>query len=61
MEHYNISRDIQCHFKRLPKYITPRGLIFYDCKEYNNYMKEYIECQKKYKIIDLHNSSHSKK
>jgi hypothetical protein len=57
----DVNRDIQCHFKRFPKYITPNCIIFYDYKEYNNYMKEYIECKKKYKNVDLHNSSHSKK
>ena len=61
MEYYSISRDINNHFKRLPKYITPRGVIFYNVIDYDNYMKEYIECQKKYKNLDLDNSIHSKK
>lgn len=37
----DINRDIQCHFKRFCKYITPNCIVFYDCKEYNEYMKEY--------------------
>ena len=55
MEYFSISRDINNHFKRLPKYITPKGVIFYNVIDYNNYMKNYP------KVLDLDNSIHSKK
>jgi len=48
MEHYNISRDINNHFKRYPQYITPRGIIFYNRDDYNFYIKD----EKKYKIVE---------
>jgi hypothetical protein len=46
----DINRDIQCHFKKYVKYITPSGIIFYDHKEYDNHMKHY-ESEKKYEIV----------
>jgi hypothetical protein len=49
MEHYNISRDINNHFSRCPKYITPRGIIFYDRKDYDNYIKD----EKIYKEVPI--------
>jgi hypothetical protein len=57
----DINRDIQCHFKKYVKYITPNCIVFYDCVEYNNYMKEYIIDDKKIypKVNDI--SIHSKK
>ena len=49
----DINRDIQCHFKKYVKYITPNCVIFYDVKDYNNYMKEYVDDEKKYlKVLD---------
>ena len=51
----DINRDIQCHFKKYVKYITPNCIVFYDYKDYNNYMKNYP------KVLDLDNSIHSKK
>lgn len=50
----DINRDIQQHFKKYVKYVTPNCITFYDVKDYNDYMK-------KYKIIDIDNSIHSKK
>jgi hypothetical protein len=47
----DINRDIQSHFKKYVKYITPRGVIFYNYSEYNNYMKQDNEDEKKYKTI----------
>lgn len=58
----DINRDIQSHFKRLSKYITPRGIIFYDKWSYDIYMnnEDILNCKKTYpKVID--NSIHSKK
>jgi hypothetical protein len=51
----DINRDIQHHFKKYVKYITPNCIVFYDYKDYNNYMKNYP------KVLDLDNPIHSKK
>lgn len=51
----DISQDLNSHFKKYVKYITPNCIVFYDYKDYNNYMKNYP------KILDLDNSIHSKK
>jgi hypothetical protein len=49
----DINRDIQSHFKRFPQYITPSCVVFYDVKDYNNYMKTYNDdIEKKYKIVE---------
>jgi hypothetical protein len=58
----DINRDIQCHFKKYVKYITPRGIIFYDKWSYDVYMnnEDILNCKKTYpKVIDK--SIHSKK
>jgi hypothetical protein len=36
----NISQDLKSHFSRLPKYITSRGIVFYDRKDYDNYIQQ---------------------
>ena len=63
MEHYNISRDINNHFKNcVVKYITPRGIVFYDKWSYDVYMnnEDILNCKKNYpKVNDI--SIHSKK
>ena len=51
----DISQDLNSHFKRFHKYITPNCIIYYDKKDYDNYMKNYP------KVLDLDNSIHSKK
>jgi hypothetical protein len=55
----DINKDIQQHFKRMPKYITPNCIVFYDYKDYNNYMKNYTDDEKIYK--EVHISIQSKK
>jgi hypothetical protein len=65
----DISQDLKSHFSRLPKYITSRGIVFYDRKDFDNYIqqneKSFFDCIKcdyveKYsKVLD--NSIHSKK
>ena len=47
MEYFSISRDIKNHFERFPKYITPRGVIFYNKKNYDEYVKKYEEVDEK--------------
>lgn len=47
----DICQDLNSHFKKYVKYVTPNCIVFYDVKDYNNYMK-------KYKIV---NDIHSKK
>lgn len=42
----DINRDIQCHFKKYVKYITPNCIVFYERNSYNLYMKTYIEPSK---------------
>lgn len=39
----DISQDLNSHFKKYVKYITPNCIIFYDVIDYNNYMKNYLE------------------
>jgi hypothetical protein len=53
MEYYSINRDIKNHFDRFPKYITPRGVIFYDKWSYDVYMnnEDINDIGKKYKIV----------
>lgn len=53
----DINRDIQSHFKKCVKYITPNCIIFYDRDSYNLYMKNYNDDEKKYKIISDDESS----
>jgi hypothetical protein len=53
----DINRDIQQHFKKYVRYITPNCIVFYDVKDYNNYMKTYIDSEKKYKTISDNETS----
>jgi hypothetical protein len=45
----DISQELKSHFSRLPKYTTPRGIIFYDRKDYDNYIKD----EKIYKQVPI--------
>ena len=35
----DISRDLKSHFSKFKQYITPGGIIFYDKRNYDTYMK----------------------
>jgi hypothetical protein len=47
----DVNRDIKQHFSRFQKYITPNCIIYYDKKDYDNYIKNYNDDEKKYKTI----------
>ena len=59
MEYYNISRDINNHFSKYPKYITPSGIVFYDKFSYDVYMNniDILNCKKTYPKVSFSISS----
>ena len=52
MEYYNFARDVHTFFKNLPNWTTPEGIVFYNKKDYDDFMKdvnrEVINYEKKY-------------
>lgn len=53
----DISQDLKSHWKKYVKYVTPNCIVFYDKKDYNNYMKTYLEVSEtKYLRSNEHSS-----
>jgi cobalamin biosynthesis Co2+ chelatase CbiK len=59
MQYYSISRDINNHFSKFKQY-TYGNNTFYNKKDYESFINS-INYEKKYKIIPIDNSTHSKK
>jgi len=56
----DVSRDLQSHFSRLPKYIH-ENIVFYDKHDYDRYIK-HIKLSAEKKLYDrVCDNEHSKK